>query len=269
MLRVQDLCKTLPDGRKLLDGVSFNVEQGEFVGVLGPSGAGKSLTLRCVLGLTSATSGTVDFDSPDGKTHCISDLKQNQLRQVRCHIGVIFQGLNLVQQLTVLENVMIGKLGCIHPLRSWLYGFTDREAREAFEALKDVRMESFAERRAYSLSGGEMQRVAIARATFQKPSFYLADEPVSNLDPKNAKAIMKILANLAKKTPVLGVFHQPDLIAKYCTRVIAIKDGEVVYNGAPKISPRKLADIYGDELQELEISQPNGQEFKQMVPATG
>ena len=120
-----------------------------------------------------------------------------------------------------------------------------------------------------------MQRVAIARATFQKPAFYLADEPVSNLDPKNSKAIMKILARLAEKTPVLGVFHQPDLISKYCTRVIAIKDGEIAYNGDPKIAPRQLADIYGDELQELE-HQPDvddisdaDQDLKRMAPVTG
>lgn len=252
MLRVKNITKKLPDGKVLLAGVSLEVKQGEFVGVLGPSGAGKSLTLRCILGLTQASSGTVEFDGPDGCCYDIVGLRQSELRRARRHIGVIFQGLNLVQQLTVLENVMIGKLGCIHPLRSWLYGFTDTEAREALEALKEVGMESFAGRRAHSLSGGEMQRVAIARAIFQKPAFYLADEPISNLDPKNAKSIMKILARLAKKTPVLGVFHQPDTSCKYCDRIVAIKDGTVAYDGDTRISPQQFADIYGDELSELE-----------------
>lgn len=251
MLRVSNIGKTLPDGKALLKDISLEVRDKEFVGILGASGAGKSLSLRCILGLTKATTGCVEFDAPDGKTYSICAMKNTQLRRARRHIGVIFQGLNLVRQLTVLENVMIGRLGSIHPLRSWLYGFTDEEARQAYEALKEVNMEEYAARRAHTLSGGEMQRVAIARAIFQKPAFYLADEPVSNLDPKNAKAIMKILAGLSKRTSVLGVFHQPELTAKYCDRVIAIKDGCVVYDGDPKIGAKKLAEIYGDELGEL------------------
>ena len=274
MLRVENLCKALPDGRKLLDGVSFKVERGEFVGVLGASGAGKSLTLRCVLGLTRATSGLVEFDAPSGDCHRITDLKQSKLRSVRRHIGVIFQGLNLVQQLSVLENVMIGGLGSISPIRSWLYGFKDTEAERAIEALKDVKMGEFSGRRAYSLSGGEMQRVAIARAIFQKPALYLADEPISNLDPKNAKSIMKILKRLAETTPVLGVFHQPDLVSKYCTRIIAIKDGKVAYDGEPKLSSEDIATIYGEEAHELDLIQEDTGDhpdagFKDLAPAVG
>ncbi len=252
MLRVKDLGKTLPNGKILLRGVSLEVEAGEFVGVLGPSGAGKSLTLRCILGLTRPSSGSVEFDAPDGSTYSMGEMKGKDLRQARRHIGAIFQGLNLVRQLTVLENVMIGRLGSIHPLRSWLYGFTDQEAAEAFEALKEVKMEAFAGRKANTLSGGEMQRVAIARAVFQTPAFFLADEPISNLDPKNAKSIMKILAKLAKRAPVLGVFHQPDYTMKYCDRVIAIRDGKVVYDGEPRLKNSQLAEIYGDELSEIE-----------------
>lgn len=274
MLRVKNITKKLPNGKVLLGGVSLEVKQGEFVGVLGPSGAGKSLTLRCILGLTQASSGTVEFDAPDGCSYNIVGLRQSELRRARRHIGVIFQGLNLVQQLSVLENVMIGKLGCIHPIRSWLYGFTDTEAKEALEALKEVGMESFAGRRAHSLSGGEMQRVAIARAIFQKPAFYLADEPISNLDPKNAKVIMKILARLAKTTPVLGVFHQPDTTCKYCDRIVAIKDGVVAYDGDTKITPQQFAEIYGDELSDLEQAASQGLQdrarpLSHLVPVSG
>lgn len=252
MLRVRELKKVLPSGKVLLDGVNMKVDKGEFVGVLGPSGAGKSLTLRCILGLTRMSSGRVEFEAPDGVSYAIGSLNSRQLRKARRHIGVIFQGLNLVQQLTALENVMIGRLGCISPLRSWLYGFTDTEAVQAYEALKEVGMESYAGRRVHTLSGGEAQRVAIARAIFQKPAFYLADEPISNLDPKNAKAIMKILARLAKDTPVLGVFHQPEMTFKYCDRIVAIKDGKVAYEGSSKLSATELAGIYGEELSEID-----------------
>lgn len=274
MLRVENLCKTLPDGRKLLEGISFKVERGEFVGVLGASGAGKSLTLRCVLGLTKASSGVVEFDSPNGDCHRITDLKQSKLRSVRRHIGVIFQGLNLVQQLTVIENVMIGRLGSISPVRSWLYGFKDSEAEEALEALKEVKMGGFADRSAYSLSGGEMQRVAIARAIFQTPALYLADEPISSLDPKNSKSIMKILKRLADRTPVLGVFHQPELVSKYCTRIIAIKDGKVAYDGEPKLSSSDISTIYGEEAHEFDLADNDpeglpGADFRKLSPVVG
>src|SRR5215469_16396217 len=131
---------------------------------------------------------------------------------------------------------MIGRLGRINPLRSWLYGFTDREAADAMEALGRVGMADFATRLTGSLSGGEMQRVAIARAIFQRPLCYLADEPIASLDPKNSRAIMKLLRPLACEHPILGAFHQPELTAEFCTRVIAIRDGVVVYDGDPHLT---------------------------------
>ncbi|MFC0512782.1 phosphonate ABC transporter ATP-binding protein [Mucilaginibacter angelicae] len=252
MIEVKGLTKTLPNGRKLLNGIDFTVKKGEFVGILGPSGAGKTLTLRCLNGLLKPDEGSVLVEDEHGKKHDICQINKKQLRHVRERIGVIFQGYHLVKRLTVLENVMIGRLGQINTFRSLVYGFTDKEAEEALLALEKVKMAHLAQSRTGSLSGGEMQRVAIVRAIFQSPTLLLADEPISNLDPSNAKVIMKLIRPLSENIPVVGVFHQPEMTAKYCTRVIAIKDGKVIYDGDPKLSNQTLEDIYGEELAQIE-----------------
>lgn len=264
MIEVKNLTKTLPGGRKLLDGISFKVKKGEFVGILGPSGAGKTLTLRCLNGLLQPDSGSVLVEDELGQKHDICHISKKQLRHVRERIGVIFQGYHLVKRLTVLENVMIGRLGQINTLRSLVYGFTDNEAAEALLALDKVKIAHMAKNRTGTLSGGEMQRVAIARAIFQSPTLLIADEPISNLDPSNAKTIMKLIRPLSENIPVVGVFHQPEMTAKYCTRVIAIKDGKVIYDGDPKLSNKKLEEIYGEELGQLEQY-----EYNPPVPTIG
>ena len=256
MLCVENLTKTLPNGRVLLDRVSFTVSHGEFVGILGGSGAGKSLTLRCVLGLTRADQGRVVLTTREGEQLSLTEASGRRLRDARRRMGVIFQGFNLVKRLRVLDNVMIGRLGGISSWRSWLYGFTDTEAVEALEALRRVKMDSYAERITGTLSGGEMQRVAIARAVFQRPALFLADEPIASLDPSNSLAIMRLLQPLARETPVVGVFHQPEMTARFCTRVIAIKHGRVIYDGDPILSQSQLEDIYGDELMQVRSPAP-------------
>jgi phosphonate transport system ATP-binding protein len=262
-LEVVDIHKSLPDGRAVLRGISFSLSAGEFLGILGPSGAGKSLTMRCILGLTRPNSGCVHLRESDGNTSEISTSSGRQLRQIRRKIGVVFQGFNLVKRLSVLENVMIGRLGAIHPLRSWLYGFTDDEADGAMAALERIGMGHFAPRVTATLSGGEMQRVAVARALYQEPLLLLADEPIASLDPKNANEIMQLLRPIAEEIPICGVFHQPEMTAKYCTRVIGIRDGQIVYDGDPALSAQQLRELYGQELKELqrdtsaaELSQP-------------
>jgi phosphonate transport system ATP-binding protein len=252
MLEVKNLTKTLPTGRRLLDGISFKVKKGEFVGILGPSGAGKTLTLRCLNGLLKPDSGSVLINDENNRQQDICQINKRELRRVRQKIGVIFQGYHLVKRLTAIENVMIGRLGQINTLRSLIYGFTDAEAAEALEAREKVKMQQLAGSRTANLSGGEMQRVAIARAIFQSPTLLLADEPISNLDPSNAKIIMKMIKPLSAQMPVVGVFHQPEMTAKYCTRVIAIKDGHVIYDGDPKLSNKQLEEIYGEELELIE-----------------
>lgn len=252
MIEVKNLTKSLPNGRKLLDGISFKVKKGEFVGILGPSGAGKTLTLRCLNGLLKPDSGEVIIQDEFGAKHDICKVNKKELRHIRERIGVIFQGYHLVKRLSALENVMIGRLGQINTFRSLIYGFTDEEAAEALKALEQVKIGDLAASKTGNLSGGEMQRVAIARAIFQQPTLLIADEPISNLDPSNAKTIMKLIRPLSENIPVVGVFHQPEMTAKYCSRVIAIKDGKVFYDGDPKLSNKKLAEIYGDELSLIE-----------------
>ncbi len=245
MLQVSNIFVTLPNGKQLVNDVSFSVGRGEFVSILGSSGAGKSLTLRCIIGLTKPSRGEIRLTGTDGQIYRTTCRGAKELRRARRQIGLIFQGSNLVKRLTVLENVMLGRLGHISPVRSWLLGFKDSEAREAMMALDRVRMVHCAARLAGSLSGGEMQRVAIARAIHQRPLIYLADEPISSVDPKNADAIMSILQLLSRETPVIGAFHQPMAVARYCTRVIGIRSGEIVYDGSARISARHIENIYG------------------------
>lgn len=253
MLDVSNIVVELPNGKRLVDQVSFTVGRGEFVGILGSSGAGKSLTLRCIVGLTRPNEGEITLTSPSGEVYRATKVGFKELRRARRHIGLIFQGSNLVKRLTVLDNVMLGRLGYVHPVRSWLLGFKDSEAREAMEALDRVNMAPFAARLAGSLSGGEMQRVSIARAIYQRPLIYLADEPISSLDPKNAEAIMGILQPLSRETPVIGAFHQPAAVARHCTRAIAIRRGKIVYDGPAQISARQLEHIYsGSDNESLE-----------------
>jgi phosphonate transport system ATP-binding protein len=237
MIEVSNISKSLPDGRKLLDGISFTVRKGEFVGILGASGAGKTLTLRCLNGLLKPDTGSVLIQDQNGSKWDICTIAKTRLRQLRRRIGIVFQGYHLVQRLTALDNVLLGRLGQINTMRSLFYGFTDKEREDAFAALEKVKIGNLANTRVNRLSGGEMQRVAIARAIFQRPGLLLADEPLSNLDPSNAKIIMKMILPLAQEMPVIGVFHQPEMTAKYCTRVIAIKKGRI---------------IYGEELQQIE-----------------
>jgi phosphonate transport system ATP-binding protein len=252
MIEVTNISKSLPDGRKLLDGISFTVRRGEFVGILGASGAGKTLTLRCLNGLLKPDTGSVVVQDQDGSKWDICTIAKTRLKQLRRRIGIVFQGYHLVQRLTALDNVLLGRLGQISTLRSLFYGFTDKERAVALNALEKVNIGSLAGARVGRLSGGEMQRVAIARAIFQNPGLLLADEPLSNLDPSNAKVIMKLIQPLAQEMPVIGVFHQPEMTARYCTRVIAIKQGRIVYDGDPRLTTHQLVDIYGEELRQIE-----------------
>ncbi|GAB1857658.1 phosphonate ABC transporter ATP-binding protein [Flavobacteriaceae bacterium MHTCC 0001] len=260
MIEVKNITKSTKEGRQILKGISFKANKGDFIGILGPSGAGKTLTMRCLNGLTKPTTGEILINI-NGEEHDIAKYKGKQLRKLRQKIGVVFQGFNLVKRLSVVENVMIGKLGQINQFRSLFKGFNDAEAQTALEALDKVKIEQLAGRKVGSLSGGEMQRVAIARAIFQKPVILLADEPIANLDPSNAKKVMKRLKPLSQEMPVIGVFHQPEIAAKYCNRIIALKDGKIFYDGNSDISESMLEDIYGDELQEIE------NQAKELIPS--
>lgn len=249
-LSLKNIAKRLPDGRLLLKNISFDVEKGEFIGILGESGVGKTVLLRCINGLTIPDQGDVILNG-DGNPRLINKMKGKDLRSVRRKIGMIFQGSILVKRLSVLENVLTGRLGHINTTRSLFYGFTDKEVHGALEALERVGILSLAHRRVETLSGGEMQRVAIARAIFQEPYLLLADEPVSNLDPKNTELILDYLKPLTQQMAIIGVFHAPHLVSNYCTRVIGIREGQIVYDGGPCLSESTLREIYGQGLKEI------------------
>lgn len=170
MLAVSNISVKLPSGKRLVDQVSFTVGRGEFVGILGSSGAGKSLTLRCIVGLTKPHEGEIALIGPSGKTYRTTDVRAQELRRARRHIGLIFQGSNLVKRLTVLENVMLGRLGHISPVRSWLLGFKDSEAREAMVALDRVNMAECA------------ARLALAQRRRDAASGHCARHPSAALD---------------------------------------------------------------------------------------
>jgi phosphonate transport system ATP-binding protein len=244
MLKIKNLSKKLPDGRLLLEDISLDAAQGDFVGILGASGVGKTVLLRCINGLTKPDGGVVVVRNGGG-SYCINRATHNELRRIRQRIGVVFQSFNLVKRVSVIDNVMMGKLGQVNQWRSIFLGFSGKELRRGMEALERVGVRHLAERRVETLSGGEMQRVAIARAIFQEPFMLLLDEPVANLDPKTSEAVMDCIDRLKGDMLILGVFHQPNLVAQYCNRVIGIKAGRVTYDGDAVLSDMDLMDIYG------------------------
>jgi phosphonate transport system ATP-binding protein len=251
MIKAEGITKKLKSGKLLLNNISFEVRKGEFVGILGASGAGKTLTLKSLIGLMELTAGAVWVEQENNQHINIYKTSARALKKLRSKIALIFQGYHLVQRATVIDNVLMGRLGTISTWRSLFIGFTAQEKAEAMMALERVNMQTFSNNRVNALSGGEKQRVAIARALFQQPNLLLADEPISNLDPKNAKTIMALLKELSVFFPVIGVFHQPELCAKYCTRIIAIKDGAIFYDGQPNLDEKTLEDIYGEELSSI------------------
>jgi phosphonate transport system ATP-binding protein len=251
MIKAVGITKKIATGKVLLNNISFEVRKGEFVGILGASGAGKTLTLKSLIGLMDLNAGEVWIEQENNQHVDIYKTKATVLKKLRSKIALIFQGYHLVQRASVLDNVLMGRLGSISTFRSLFIGFNTNEKSEAFKALERVNMHSFANTKVSALSGGEKQRVAIARALFQQPNLLLADEPISNLDPKNAKTIMVLLKELSQLFPVIGVFHQPDLCAKYCSRIIAIKEGAVFYDGQPNLDEKTLEAIYGDELSSI------------------
>ena len=251
MIKAVGVTKILKSGKILLNNISFEIHKGEFIGILGASGAGKTLTLKSLIGLMELTKGEVWIELENNQHLNIYKTSAKVLKKLRSKIALIFQGYHLVQRATALENVLMGRLGSISTWRSVFVGFTEQEKNEAMMALEQVNMQSFSKTKVYALSGGEKQRVAIARALFQQPTLLLADEPISNLDPKNAKTIMILLKELSVHFPVIGVFHQPELCSKYCTRIIAIRDGSIFYDGQPNLSDTVLEEIYGEELSSV------------------
>ncbi|MCY1413222.1 Phosphate-import ATP-binding protein PhnC [compost metagenome] len=230
VIQVTSLSKTYGSRRMLRD-VRFSIGAGERVALLGPSGAGKSTLLRNLSGLTVSDHGSeVQVHGRvlqgNGRLHAAS-------RAERCRTGYIFQQFNLVGRLSVLSNVLLGCLGRMPRWRALLGRFTAEERRRAEEALQRVGLAGFGAQRANTLSGGQMQRVAIARALMQEADLILADEPIASLDPHSAREVMELLQRICAEDgkTLLVSLHQVDFARRYCQRALALRDGELLFDG--------------------------------------
>lgn len=244
-LQVKDL-RAGYGGREILKGVSFTVGSDDFFAIIGPSGAGKSTLIRCVNRLVEPTSGEVVFHGRNLLT-----LNQSELREARRSIGMIFQEFNLIERLSVLDNVLTGRLGYTGSLRSIMRMFSRDDIRHALSLLDRVGLADFADKRVDRLSGGQRQRVGIARALVQNPQLLLVDEPTSSLDPKISREVMGLIRDIAHefKVPVLCNIHDVDLATSFCTHIIGLQDGVKKFEGRPgELNERALQDIYAMEV---------------------
>jgi phosphonate transport system ATP-binding protein len=248
MLEIKHLGKIYEDGTRALTDVNFEVEAGEFLVIIGLSGSGKSTLLRCINRLIEPTEGKIVWDGVD-----ITSLDQNQLRQTRRQIGMIFQHFNLVKRSNVLTNVLSGRLGYVNPTKTLLHRFPAKDRKMALDALKRVGISDQAYKRADELSGGQQQRVGVARALMQQPRMILADEPVASLDPVLAHNILGYLEKMNQEEgiTVLCSLHYLDLVQRYASRVIGLRDGKIVYRGSKKdilkMTDVQFREIYGEE----------------------
>lgn len=245
MLDIKSLTKVYPTGTKALTQISFSINNPQIVAIIGPSGAGKSTLIRCINRLVEPSSGQVILDGTD-----IVTLGRSELRKMRRRIGMIFQEYNLVDRLTVMENVLSGRLGYLNFWRAYRRKYPHDDVRTAFELLDHVGLTGLQNTRADALSGGQRQRVGIARAVMQSPDLLLVDEPTASLDPKTSRQIMRILVELAheRNTPTILNIHDVHLAQSFSDRIIGLRFGEIVFDGAvEQLTEDVLTEIYGEE----------------------
>lgn len=246
LLSITDLYKEYRSGAPVLKNINLEIEASGLTAIIGPSGTGKSTLIRCINRLIDPTAGQIKFRGLD-----LAQLKGKALREARCHIGMVFQEYNLVERLTVIENVLCGKLGSLPVWRPLLRKFAAQDIDRAFDLIDSVGLsQEFASRRADALSGGQRQRVGIARALMQEPGLILADEPTSSLDPKTSVEIMELLDQVSRQrqVPVIINIHNVDLARRFATRIIGMSRGQVVFDGPPDaLQDRHLNEIYGGE----------------------
>ena len=249
ILEFQNVSKVYNNVTKALNDVSFSIDEGEFVSIIGPSGSGKSTILRCINRLVDATQGAIIFDGQDIMR---SDKKEIQL--VRKKTGMIFQHYNLVDRLSVIENVLHGRLGHKSALGGIVGHYTEQEKENAFQVLSKLGLTEQAYKRCNELSGGQKQRVGIARSLMQEPRLILCDEPIASLDPSSSKVIMDHLSVINKTMNITCILnlHQVDVAMKYSKRIIGITSGQIVYDGPPdQLAKHKIHEIYQSNEGEL------------------
>ena len=245
MLELRQLEKRYPTGDLALKGVSLQVGAGEVLGLIGPSGAGKSTLIRCVNRLVQPSGGQINLDGQD-----LSVLGSAGLRHARRQIGMIFQEYALIERLTVMENLLSGRLGYTGFWASWFRRFEGKDIAQAYSLLERLGLSGMENKRADALSGGQRQRVGIARALMQSPKLLLVDEPTASLDPKTSRQIMRLILELCQERGLAAIvnIHDVVLATEFLPRIVGLRAGVVVYDGpAANIDETVLTSIYGDE----------------------
>lgn len=251
LLVVENLTKCYGPNSPAVDNVSFEVKQGEFVAIIGPSGAGKSTILRCINRMIEPTDGRVIFEGKD-----ISHLHGQKIREARRRIGMIFQHYNLVYRLTVMQNVMHGRLGYMSTVDGVLNRYKEEDKVKGLKLLEKVGLSDYIYRRASELSGGQKQRVGIVRALMQEPSLLLCDEPIASLDPNSSKVIMDLIRDLTREWNISCIvnLHQVHVAIEYATRIIGIRDGKIIFDGpSSELTPQIIEDVYNTSIDNLMI----------------
>jgi len=245
MLTIAGLSKSYAKGDKALDDVSLSIPAGQVVGLIGPSGAGKSTLIRCVNRLVEPTSGSIRLGDTE-----ITRLGGMGLRRARRRMGMIFQEYALVERLTVMENVLSGRLGYVGFWRAFLRRFPEADVDRAFAVLDRVGLMDHVDKRADELSGGQRQRVGIARALVQEPDILLVDEPTASLDPKTSRQIMRLIVEVCAERRLAAIvnIHDVALAQMFVQRIIGLKAGRTVFDGPPEaLDTDVLTAIYGEE----------------------
>lgn len=245
MLEITNLTKTYPNGETALNDVSFTVPHGQVVIIVGPSGAGKSTLIKCINRLVEPTAGSVVFNEMN-----LTILHGRSLRHFRRQIGFIFQNHALVDRLTVMENVLAGRLGYVRFWQSLLARFPGDDVQKAYALLERVGLSDHINKRADELSGGQRQRVGIARALMQTDELLLVDEPTASLDPKTARQVMRLIVELVREHNLSALIniHDVPLARQFADRVIGLRDGRLVFDGrSEQLDDQALTAIYGEE----------------------
>ena len=245
MLKLSALTKRYDTGDLALNQVDLEIPDAQVLALIGPSGAGKSTLIRCVNRLVEPTSGSATLNDIN-----LTKLSSRALRKSRRKMGMIFQEYALVERLTVMENVLSGRLGYVGFWRSYFRKFPKDDIKEAFRLLDRVGLLEMADKRADELSGGQRQRVGICRALIQDPDLLLVDEPTASLDPKTSRQIMRLINELCSERGLTAIINIHDVLLAqmFAQRIVGLANGEVVYDGKPEgLTPEVLTQIYGEE----------------------